>query len=118
MLNPLTAASPGLLLRPQGVNVKLMNMFLLFLFVSIETFGYCYLGTKLSDESINVGQAVYGIEWYTLDCRMQRNIGFMIMRSQRRVGVTAAKFCFVDMEQFGTMLNMSYSFFVVLKDAF
>uniref|UniRef100_A0A2M4CWL7 Putative odorant receptor n=1 Tax=Anopheles darlingi TaxID=43151 RepID=A0A2M4CWL7_ANODA len=86
-----------------GVNVKLLNMFLLFLFVSIETLGYCYLGTKLSDESINVGQAVYGIEWYTFNCRMQRNIGFMMMRSQRRVGVTAAKFCFVDMEQFGAL---------------
>uniref|UniRef100_A0A182G029 Uncharacterized protein n=1 Tax=Anopheles albimanus TaxID=7167 RepID=A0A182G029_ANOAL len=102
-----------------GESVKLMNIFLLFLFVSIETFGFCYLGTKLSDESINVGQAVwFGTEWYTLDCRMQRNIGFIIMRSQRRVGVTAAKFCFVDMEQFGMMLNMSYSYFVVLKDVF
>uniref|UniRef100_A0A182TKS7 Odorant receptor n=1 Tax=Anopheles melas TaxID=34690 RepID=A0A182TKS7_9DIPT len=69
-------------------------------------------------ESINVGQALYASGWYEYDVQMRNNISFMIMRSQRRVGLTAAKFCFVDMEQFGAMLNMSYSFFVVLKDAF
>uniref|UniRef100_A0A6E8VXU4 Odorant receptor n=1 Tax=Anopheles coluzzii TaxID=1518534 RepID=A0A6E8VXU4_ANOCL len=101
-----------------GINVKFINMFLLFLFVSIETFGYCYLGTQLSQESINIGQALYASGWYEYDVQMRKHISFMIMRSQRRVGLTAAKFCFVDMEQFGAMLNMSYSFFVVLKDAF
>uniref|UniRef100_A0A182NZ44 Uncharacterized protein n=1 Tax=Anopheles dirus TaxID=7168 RepID=A0A182NZ44_9DIPT len=101
-----------------GINVRFINMFLLFLFVSIETFGYCYLGTRLSDESINVGQALYDANWNEFDCGMQKKISLMIMRTQCRVGLTAAKFCFVDMEQFGAMLNMSYSLFVVLKDVF
>uniref|UniRef100_A0A182PZ80 Uncharacterized protein n=1 Tax=Anopheles epiroticus TaxID=199890 RepID=A0A182PZ80_9DIPT len=99
-------------------NVKLVNMFLLFLFVSIETLGYCYLGAQLTHESFNVGRALYDFSWYDFDTSMRKHISFMIMRSQCRVGLTAAKFCFVDMEQFGAMLNMSYSFFVVVKDVF
>ena len=103
-------------------------MFLLFLFVSIETFGYCYLGTQLSQEvctvalkftllqlcfafsssqSINIGQALYASGWYEYDVQMRKYISFMIMRSQRRVGLTAAKFCFVDMEQFGAVCAIS-----------
>uniref|UniRef100_A0A182YFW8 Uncharacterized protein n=1 Tax=Anopheles stephensi TaxID=30069 RepID=A0A182YFW8_ANOST len=99
-----------------GINVKFINMFLLFLFVSIETFGYCYLGTQLSQESINVGKALYDADWIDYDAVMRKKVAFMIMRAQCRVGLTAAKFCFVDMEQFVAMLNMSYSIFVVLKD--
>ncbi|XP_035908990.1 odorant receptor 67a-like [Anopheles stephensi] len=101
-----------------GINVKFINMFLLFLFVSIETFGYCYLGTQLSQESINVGKALYDADWIDYDAVMRKKVAFMIMRAQCRVGLTAAKFCFVDMEQFVAMLNMSYSIFVVLKDVF
>ncbi|XP_061513940.1 odorant receptor 45b [Anopheles gambiae] len=82
-------------------------MFLLFLFVSIETFGYCYLGTQLSQESINVGQALYASGWHEYDVQMRKHISFMIMRSQRRVGLTAAKFCFVDMEKFGAVCAIS-----------
>uniref|UniRef100_A0A182VUR3 Uncharacterized protein n=1 Tax=Anopheles minimus TaxID=112268 RepID=A0A182VUR3_9DIPT len=100
-----------------GFNVKFINMFLLFLFVTIDTFGYCYLGTQLSQEirSINVAQALYDCDW--CDGATKRCLVFMILRTQCRVGLTAAKFRLVDMEQFGAMLNMSYSFFVVLKDA-
>ncbi|XP_053667120.1 odorant receptor 33b-like [Anopheles marshallii] len=101
-----------------GINVKFINMFLLFLFVSIETFGYCYLGTQLSQESINVGQALYDCNWSDFDRERKKNIAFMILRTQCQVGLTAAKFRLVNMEQFGAMLNMSYSFFVVLKDVF
>uniref|UniRef100_A0A182KDP9 Uncharacterized protein n=1 Tax=Anopheles christyi TaxID=43041 RepID=A0A182KDP9_9DIPT len=87
-------------------NVKFINMFLLFLFVSIETIGYCYLGSQLSQESVNVGQALYDSSWSDFDAPMRKNICFMIMRSQRRVELTAAKFCTVDMEQFRVMLNV------------
>uniref|UniRef100_A0A182QFH4 Uncharacterized protein n=1 Tax=Anopheles farauti TaxID=69004 RepID=A0A182QFH4_9DIPT len=100
-----------------SLSVKFVNMFLLFLFVTIETFGYCYLGTKLSDESINVGRALYDTNWNEFDCGMQKKVRFAIMRTQCRVGLTAAKFCYADMEQFRAMLNTSYSLFVVLKDS-
>uniref|UniRef100_A0A182S4R0 Odorant receptor n=1 Tax=Anopheles funestus TaxID=62324 RepID=A0A182S4R0_ANOFN len=101
-----------------GINVRFLNMFLLFLFVSIETLGYCYLGTQLSQESINVGQELYDCDWSNFDGETRKRIAFMIMRAQCRVGLTAAKFCLVNMEQFRAMLNMSYSLFVVLKDVF
>ncbi|XP_052864352.1 odorant receptor 49b-like [Anopheles cruzii] len=99
-----------------GINSNLLNMMILFLYVTIETFGYCYLGTKLSEKSLEVGTALYATDWYTFDCKMQRNVRFMIMRSQRASRLTAGKFAFVDMEGFGAMVNMSYSCFVVLKD--
>uniref|UniRef100_A0A182MIM4 Uncharacterized protein n=1 Tax=Anopheles culicifacies TaxID=139723 RepID=A0A182MIM4_9DIPT len=87
-----------------GLSVKFINMFLLFLFVSIETFGYCYLGTQLSQEqSINVGQALYDCSWSDFDGETRRSLAFMILRTQCRVGLTAAKFRLVDMEQFGAV---------------
>ncbi|XP_053667101.1 odorant receptor 49b-like [Anopheles marshallii] len=101
-----------------GFNTQFINLFVLFLFDTTETFGYCYLGNQLSDESAHIARAVYECKWETLSSKTQKDLQLALARAQRPVGITAGKFCFMNMEQFAQVVKTTYSFFIVLKDLF
>lgn len=108
----------------------------LFWLSLIETYGYSYLGTELSEDAKAVGHAVYDLPWYEDSAQLQRYYRLMIQRSQQNIGVTAAKFFIVGIEKFGKVfmehpnivdtyidfstlfqvVNLSYSYYLVLKD--
>uniref|UniRef100_A0A182S4R1 Uncharacterized protein n=1 Tax=Anopheles funestus TaxID=62324 RepID=A0A182S4R1_ANOFN len=99
-------------------DVKFVNIAILFFVLTIETFGQCYVGTRLSNQAEELTKSVYACGWQGMDHVIQQGVRMILHRTQWRVGIQAGKFCFVDMESFQKMANMSYSFFIVLKDAF
>uniref|UniRef100_A0A182NEN5 Uncharacterized protein n=1 Tax=Anopheles dirus TaxID=7168 RepID=A0A182NEN5_9DIPT len=101
-----------------GFNTQFINLFVLFLFDTTETFGYCFLGNQLSDESARVALAVYECSWETLSPGIQKDLQLALLRSQSPVGITAGKFCFMTMQQFGEVVKTTYSFFIVLREQF
>uniref|UniRef100_A0A182JSN9 Uncharacterized protein n=1 Tax=Anopheles christyi TaxID=43041 RepID=A0A182JSN9_9DIPT len=101
-----------------GFNVNFMNLFVLFVFDTTESFAYCYLGEQLSNESARVAHTVYESSWETQTTTIQKDLQLVLVRAQSPVGVTAAKFCYMNMEQFGIIVKTTYSFFVVLRDQF
>uniref|UniRef100_A0A182WQV4 Uncharacterized protein n=1 Tax=Anopheles minimus TaxID=112268 RepID=A0A182WQV4_9DIPT len=101
-----------------GFNTQFINLFVLFLFDTTETFGYCYLGNQLSTESAHIAKAVYECNWEILNPKTQKDLQLTLMRAQHPVGITAGKFCYMNMEQFAEVVKTTYSFFIVLRDQF
>uniref|UniRef100_A0A182PZ82 Uncharacterized protein n=1 Tax=Anopheles epiroticus TaxID=199890 RepID=A0A182PZ82_9DIPT len=101
-----------------GLSVTFINIAILFLVITIETFSPCYFGTRLSSQATELSKSVYACGWPGMDGDIQHGLRMVLHRTQWAVGMQAGKFCFVDVELFQKMVNMSYSFFIVLKDAF
>uniref|UniRef100_A0A182VUR2 Uncharacterized protein n=1 Tax=Anopheles minimus TaxID=112268 RepID=A0A182VUR2_9DIPT len=106
----------------EEMNVKFINIAILFFVLTVETFGQCYVGTRLSNQANELTKAVYACGWQDMELDVQQGVQMILHRTQWPIGIQAGKFCYVDMECFQkaskTMVNMSYSFFIVLKDAF
>uniref|UniRef100_A0A182G030 Uncharacterized protein n=1 Tax=Anopheles albimanus TaxID=7167 RepID=A0A182G030_ANOAL len=101
------------------LDVKLINLGILFLVITIETFSSCFFGTRLSAQGEMLVKTIYSSGWENMpDHEVRRAMQIVLMRAQKPVGIMAGKYCFVDMERFQKMVNYSYSCFIVLKDAF
>ncbi|XP_050078001.1 odorant receptor 2a-like [Anopheles maculipalpis] len=101
-----------------GFNTQFINLFVLFLFDTTETLGYCFLGNQLSDESARIARTVYECNWETLSSNSQKDLQLTLVRAQRPAGITAGKFCSMNMEQFAEAVKTTYSFFIVLREQF
>ncbi|XP_055632581.1 odorant receptor Or2-like [Toxorhynchites rutilus septentrionalis] len=99
-----------------GPNV--VNMIILFAVLLVEVFAYCYNGNELSEKAANVAGSIYNYPWYLEPASMQKQIQLMIARSQKKTGITAAKYYFVDIERFGLVMQASYSYYLILKERF
>uniref|UniRef100_A0A182NEN4 Uncharacterized protein n=1 Tax=Anopheles dirus TaxID=7168 RepID=A0A182NEN4_9DIPT len=84
-----------------GFTTNFMNLFVLFAFNTTETFGYCYLGQQLCNESARVVDILHESMWETQKPAFQKDLQLMFLRAQQPVGISAGKFCFMNMEQFG-----------------
>ncbi|XP_058064615.1 putative odorant receptor 92a, partial [Anopheles bellator] len=84
-----------------GFSTQFINLLVLFMFETIETFGYCYLGNQLSDAAAKVAGAVYESCWEAECASVQKDLQLIIVRTQKPIGITAGEFCDLNMELFG-----------------
>lgn len=100
----------------------------------METFGYSYLGSDLTNSADAVGEAVYGLPWYEHSVELQRYYKLIIRRTQKSTCISGIKFFVVELTTFSNVrfvnwlkqslyvlfklqvMNMSYSYYLVLKD--
>uniref|UniRef100_A0A240PMQ8 Uncharacterized protein n=1 Tax=Anopheles atroparvus TaxID=41427 RepID=A0A240PMQ8_ANOAO len=99
-----------------GINLQSATVIVMFSLITLETFLYCVLGALLTDKGEQLERVLYDTRWYDLPLDVQKNLLLMLRRSQRPVRVTVGKFFQLNLEEFGRMVNLSYSAFVVLKD--
>ncbi|XP_058448595.1 odorant receptor 13a-like [Malaya genurostris] len=95
-----------------------VNVIVLFVALVIEMAVYCINGSYLSEKAVEVAHAMYRYPWYKESIEMQKSVQFIIKRSQKPTGITAAKFYFVNIQRFGATLQATYSYFIILKDRF
>ncbi|EDS31930.1 conserved hypothetical protein [Culex quinquefasciatus] len=93
-----------------------LNLVVLLFIISSETYAFCKLGNELTEKSVTVGRSAFEAQWSELPVDIQKGLSLMIRRSQKWEGLTAARFCPLGIEQFGAMVQTSYSVFVVLKE--
>ncbi|EDS41960.1 olfactory receptor [Culex quinquefasciatus] len=98
------------------IDFSLFNIMVLFLASLMETFGYSYLGSELSEEAAAVGTAIYDLPWYDHSVELQRYYRLIIQRTQRTTGIFGLRFFLVQLTTFANVMQMSYSYFLVLKD--
>uniref|UniRef100_A0A182WQV3 Uncharacterized protein n=1 Tax=Anopheles minimus TaxID=112268 RepID=A0A182WQV3_9DIPT len=101
-----------------GLDSRILNLVVLLVIVSIETYAYCVLGTQLTESGEDVLMALQQLSWYDQPVRVQRQILFMIHRSQVPILLTAGNLFFASVLQFSEIIQKSYSFFLVLKNVF
>ncbi|KAL9708400.1 hypothetical protein quinque_011918 [Culex quinquefasciatus] len=101
-----------------NIGFNLVNVMVLFGLTVLETFGYSYLGSKLTEQADEVGAAIYDLPWFEHSVELQRYYRLMLQRVQRPTEITGAKFFVVQLATFGSAVQMSYSYYLVLKDLF
>ncbi|CRK95825.1 CLUMA_CG009277, isoform A [Clunio marinus] len=93
---------------------------LCFVVVSEMTqFIFCYLLTKLQEQSQLIGLSAYDIKFYNYSTKVQKMVMLIIMRSQdKKIEVTAGKFYTANLESFGNALKTSIGYFTFMKSIY
>ncbi|XP_032669846.1 odorant receptor 22c-like [Odontomachus brunneus] len=92
----------------------LIKTFFFYIAMTMESFIFCFAGEYLSNKSKTVGDAAYESLWYVLKPQDSRMLLLMIMRSQRRLTITAGKFMDLSLQGFMNSLKASASYISVL----
>ncbi|XP_029663520.1 odorant receptor 22c-like [Formica exsecta] len=87
-----------------GVFIQFMMPYIA---VTIEAFVFCFAGEYLSTKSRSIGDAAYEAVWYDLSTSECRILLFLILRSQKRLTITAGKVMDLTLESFTTVLHVS-----------
>ncbi|XP_049789891.1 uncharacterized protein LOC126195356 [Schistocerca nitens] len=79
---------------------------------------YCWFGDKLMSECENLTLAVYDAATSLHECStsIKRSLLLLMLRSQRPLCISAAGFFPLSRESFVAILNLSYSFFAILRN--
>ncbi|KAL9708380.1 hypothetical protein quinque_011898 [Culex quinquefasciatus] len=70
----------------------------------------------LAEEAAAVGQAIFDLSWYEHPVGLQRCYRLIIQRTQRPTGIAGVKLFFVHRTTFASVMQMSYSYYLVLND--
>ncbi|KAG5326898.1 OR13A protein, partial [Acromyrmex heyeri] len=77
--------------------------------ITLEAFVFCYAGEYLSAKSKSISDAAYECLWYDLTPSECRILMFLMLRSQKRLTITAGKITDLSLEGFTTcVINNSY----------
>ncbi|XP_072750745.1 uncharacterized protein [Anoplolepis gracilipes] len=98
---------------PGGTTVLAKSM-LFYVAISLDAFIFCFIGEYLSTKSRMIGDAAYESLWYESNPNENRNIFLMIVRSQKRLKLTAGKFVDLSLQQFANIVKASASYVSVL----
>ncbi|XP_014486965.1 PREDICTED: odorant receptor 22c-like, partial [Dinoponera quadriceps] len=71
-----------------------------YLMITLEAFVFCFTGEFLSTKSKSIGDALYELLWYNMSPSDSRILLFMILRSQKRLTITAGKVIDLTLEGF------------------
>uniref|UniRef100_A0A182TCJ1 Odorant receptor n=1 Tax=Anopheles maculatus TaxID=74869 RepID=A0A182TCJ1_9DIPT len=101
-----------------GINAEGVTVGAMLFSFSTETFIFCLLGNELTRQGEQISTAIYETDWYEQPVEIQKLIIPIIQQSQQRIGITAAKFYYIDFNRYGKTMKTAYSFYLLLKDIF
>ncbi|XP_032669831.1 odorant receptor 13a-like [Odontomachus brunneus] len=86
--------------------------------VTLEAFVFCFAGEYLSTKSRSIGDAAYETLWYDLPIKECRLLLLIIVRSQKRLTITAGNVMDLTLEGFTSVMKASASYISVLHAAY
>ncbi|XP_011862412.1 PREDICTED: odorant receptor 67c-like [Vollenhovia emeryi] len=92
----------------------LMKAIVFYMAATVEAFIFCFCGEYLSAKSKMIGDAAYNSIWYDFKPNECKLILFMILRSQRRLTITAGKIMDLSLEGFTSIIKASVSYISIL----
>lgn len=72
--------------------------------IMYQLYRYCIKGNDVTEHSLAISDAIYCCEWIAADDSIQKSLKLMIMRAQRPIKFTAAKFMSLSL---GTFMAVS-----------
>ncbi|XP_012063187.1 PREDICTED: odorant receptor 13a-like [Atta cephalotes] len=97
-----------------GGSPMLVKSVFFYILVNMEAFTVCFLGEYLSTKSKMIGDAAYEALWYELNPIQNRDILFIIVRSQKFLTLTIGKVAELSLKQFANIMKASASYMSVL----
>ncbi|XP_067206874.1 odorant receptor 13a-like isoform X2 [Linepithema humile] len=86
-----------------------------YIAITLEVFILCFVGEFLSAKSKTINDAVYESFWYNMPPTDSRILLFMLLRSQKRLTITAGKVVDLTLEGFTSIMRASASYVSVLN---
>ncbi|XP_011694607.1 PREDICTED: odorant receptor 13a-like [Wasmannia auropunctata] len=83
--------------------------------ILIEAFVFCFAGEYLSHKGKLIANATYEMLWYNLSSNQSKMIIIIILRSQKRLAITAGKMMDMSFETFTSIMKASASYLSVLN---
>ncbi|XP_071644084.1 odorant receptor 22c-like [Temnothorax longispinosus] len=93
----------------------LVKNFFSYLGITMELFIICFVGEYLSYKGKSIANASYESLWYNMPLNHSKVIIFIIMRSQKRLAITAGKMMDMSFEAFTSIVKASASYISVLN---
>ncbi|CAK9818434.1 Odorant receptor 45b [Anthophora plagiata] len=99
-------------------SMKTFAKIILFYFaITMEAFFFSFGGEYLSNKSLSISNAAYSSPWYLLKPQDRRIIILLMIRSQRRLTITAGKFMDLTLEGFANVrLLFQYCVYAVKRN--
>nr|ALD51409.1 odorant receptor 1 [Locusta migratoria] len=109
----LTGFQLTVILKEQQL-ARFLNMMELLGAAIFEMGMFCYYANRVMDEGINVGKAAYDSQWYYASKDYGNSVSIIMARCTRPPKITFGKFADLTMENFASVLQISYSYFTLL----
>lgn len=104
------------LLASSNQMIELINYGFLLQMLMGQIFLLCYLGNLLKTSSLSLRNSIYSSNWYGKnDKKITIGLQLMLMQAQQPSQVTAWKFTALNYETFTTVLNATYSYYMLLR---
>ncbi|XP_043285399.1 odorant receptor 2a-like [Venturia canescens] len=81
----------------------------------LQIFIYCLYGDQVTNESLAVGDAVFGSDWPLLSVKTKRTLITIMARTLRPIIFTSGHVVTLNLESFNSLLKLSYSTYNVLQ---
>ncbi|XP_011869936.1 PREDICTED: odorant receptor 46a, isoform B-like [Vollenhovia emeryi] len=81
----------------------------------VQIFVYCWAGNEVILKSVELGEAVYEMDWILLNINEQKDLLMIMKRSKRPIKFTSTFLVTLSLESYGNILKASYSAFNVLQ---
>ncbi|XP_017795128.1 PREDICTED: odorant receptor 67c-like [Habropoda laboriosa] len=90
-------------------NMIFQILFLLFyvVYVMLQLFLYCYVGERLSVESVEIANAAYDSEWYNLSPKNAKLLLIIMRRARLPLQITAGRFATFTLMLYSQILKTS-----------
>ncbi|XP_018401474.1 PREDICTED: odorant receptor 4-like [Cyphomyrmex costatus] len=98
----------------EGKSGLLIQSIVPYIAVTLEAFVFCFAGEYLSTKSKSISDAAYETLWYDLSTSECRILLLIIVRSQKRLTITAGKVMDLTLEGFTSVMKASASYMSVL----
>nr|QNL15002.1 olfactory receptor 58 [Aulacocentrum confusum] len=105
-------------LQSGGNIVTMLGLTVRIYLLLVQLFICSYVGERLSQQSLELGNAVYNSAWYELPPIVANDMVFIILRCTHQVNLTAGNLFVMNIYQFMQMLKTMFSYFSVLRLAF
>ncbi|KAL6436729.1 hypothetical protein ACFW04_004867 [Cataglyphis niger] len=83
----------------------------------MQIYLYCWFGNEVTLKSIEVGNAIYEMDWSILPVDLMKTLLLIIIRSKKPIKITSGYIVTLSNESFMKIMRISYSAFNVLKSS-
>ncbi|RLU26582.1 ObirOr5-Q1 [Ooceraea biroi] len=99
-----------------GDNASVVAFILYTFCVSMTIFGYCYIGDCFINESAALRDAFYNTEWYNNPPSCTKLISICMVRAEKPMVLTAAKFFPLSLSTFTNIVKTSMAYLSILRN--
>ncbi|XP_039293072.1 odorant receptor 7a-like [Nilaparvata lugens] len=99
------------LTRTKVLSFEMLKFIFLFMLELTIVFGYCFMGTSLSDASSRISNALYNCTWYKLSEKQKKTLIIFQLCSKNEIVLKGSWLFQINLQLFVQIMQTTYSIF-------